>query len=179
MRNWIILSFFAVCLGCANTELKKEQADLHLRIGTSHLLAGRYPQALNEMLAAETLDPENPVIENNLGLAYFVRKEFTQAEKHLLLALTLNPKYNDARNNLGRVHIELARYDEALAELKIVTQDLTYPTPEKAFVNIGIVYMKKGSPLKALDNFKKGIEANGKFCPAFNYYGQSLLGLQK
>src|SRR5205085_283608 len=87
--------------------------------------------------------------------------------------------YSDARNNLGRVYIELARYNEAISLLTQVTKDLTYTAPEKAFVNLGLAHLKKGEYTQAQNIFKKGMEANAKFCPAYNYYGQALFQLQK
>src|ERR1039457_2207912 len=109
--------------GCSS-DTTKEQAQLNLQIGTSHLSAGRYPQALAALLHAQSLDPQNPVILNNLGLAYYVRKEYAPALKYISAALDINPKYSDARNNRGRIYIELGRYGEAITDLSIVTKDL-------------------------------------------------------
>ena len=175
----VFLTGFVILTGCSNLELQQDKAQLHLRIGTSLLIKGRYPQALTELLEAEKLDGSDPTIQNNLGLAYFVRKEYEQAEMHIKKALVLNPKYSDARNNLGRVYIEIARYDDAVRELLPVTKDLTYPTPEKAYVNLGLANLKKGDVATAQTMFKKSIEANSRFCPGYNYYGQSLFQQQK
>jgi type IV pilus assembly protein PilF len=176
-----VLGFFIIVIfsGCANVELRQEQAQLHLRIGTSLLIKGRYPQALAELLEAENLDGSDAVIQNNLGLAYFVRHEYDIAETHIKKAIEANPKYSDAKNNLGRVYIELARYDDAIRELNLVTKDLTYPNPEKAYVNLGLAYLKKGDSQTSQGMFKKSIEANSRFCPGYNYYGQSLFQQQK
>jgi len=163
--------------GCSSTQEKKEQAELHLRIGTAHLTKGHYPQALQELLTAEELDPENEIIQNNLGLAYYVRNEFQLAEQHFKKAIAINPKYSDAKNNLGRVYTETGLYDSAVQVLTEVTKDLVYPTPEKAFVNLGLVHMKLSDYQAAKSDFQKAIEANNKFCTAYNYYGQSLFHL--
>jgi type IV pilus assembly protein PilF len=165
--------------GCSSAEDKRDEAQLHLRIGTAHLMKGHYPQALGELLEAESLDPNDAVIQNNLGLAYFVRKQFDEAEQHVSKALAINPRYSDAKNNLGRVYIELTRYDDAITVLNQVTRDLTYPSPEKAFVNLGLAYMKKGELNAALTTFKKSLEANNRFCPAYNYMGQTHFQQQK
>ncbi len=170
---------FSLILGCGSGSLKREQADLHLQIGTGHLLKGHYPQALAELQEAERLDPDSALIQNNLGLAYFMGKHLELAQQHLYKALVLNPKYSDARNNYGRLFIELTRYDDAITELTQVTKDLTYSNPEKAFVNLGLAYLKKGEIKTALNNFKKSLEANNRFCPGHNYYGQALFQLQK
>src|ERR1039457_541074 len=122
-----------MCLttGCANNELHREQAQLHMRIGTGYLSQGKNPQALVELLKAEELDPEEPGIQNNLGLAYYVRKEYAFAEAHFLRAIKTFPKFTDARSNLGRLYTDLGRSDEAIAQLKIASRDLTYPVPER------------------------------------------------
>ena len=60
-----------------------------------------------------------------------------------------------------------------------VTKDLTYPAPEKAFVNLGLAEMRKGDLKEAANDFKKSLEANNRFCPGYNYYGQTLFQEQK
>src|SRR5512140_1557976 len=114
MAKLLLLVLTVAVLSCSSADIRKEQAQLHLRIGTSHLIKGHYPQAMSELLDAERLDPENDVIQNNLGLAFFVRHEYDTAQQHINHAIKLNPQYSDARNNLGRVYIELARYDDAI-----------------------------------------------------------------
>jgi type IV pilus assembly protein PilF len=173
----ILLCVFA--FACSATDKKKETAALHLKIGTGYLIKGHSPQAIAELQVAERLDPDNPVVHNNLGLAYFMRKEYQLAQKHLEKALDLSDEYSDARNNLGRLYIELARYDAAISELSQVVKDLTYPNPEKAHVNLGLAYLKKGDANTAQTHFRKSMEANTKFCPAHNYYGQALFQMQK
>jgi Tfp pilus assembly protein PilF len=172
------LSYLATT-GCATSDKNQEKAQLQLEIGTKHLMKGQYPQAMAALLEAEKLDPDNAVVQNNLGLAYYVRHEYVSAEKHILKALQLSPVYTDARNNLGRVYIDLARYDLAIKELLQVTKDLTYSTPEKGFVNLGLAYLKKNEVNNALMAFRRSIENNNRFCPAHNYYGQALFQQQK
>jgi type IV pilus assembly protein PilF len=161
-------------IGCANNELRKEQAQLHMQIGTGYLNQGKNPQALIELLKAEELDPEDASIQNSLGLAYYFRKEYPLSETHFLKAIKFFPKYTDARNNLGRLYTDLGRFDEAIGQLKFASRDLTYTLPERIFLNLGIVYLRKNDFDRALNNFKKSMESNTRFCPAYNYYGQTL-----
>jgi type IV pilus assembly protein PilF len=181
MIKVLLISLVGLTLmaGCSTGNLKKEQAQFHLRIGTGFLNQGRNPQALTELLTAEELDPEDPVIQNNLALAYYARKEFPLAEAHLKKAISIYPKFSDARNNLGRLYTDLGRYDEALSQLIYVSKDLTYPNPEKVFLNLGLVYLKKGDFVASQNNFKKSMQSNVHFCPAYNYYGQALFQQQK
>ena len=153
-------------------------ADLHLRVGTAQLQQGNYPQALQELMIAEELSPENPVVHNNLALAFYVREKFPEAELHLKKALEYDPKYSDARNNLGRVYISMKLYDQAIQELQIVTSDLTYPTPEKSFSNLALAYYKKGDYAHGRDTAMQALQVDKSFCPAQSVYGLSLFFLE-
>jgi type IV pilus assembly protein PilF len=153
---------------------KKEEGELHARIGTAFLQQGRYPDALRELLEAEKLDPRNTLTQNNLGLAYFLREKYQLAAEHIQRAIDLDPKYSEARNNYGRVLIELGRYDEAIAQLRMVLSDLTYNDPTKALVNIGMAQFRKGDYAQARSTFSKAIQANRENCLAQTLYGRSL-----
>ncbi len=179
LRYSALIGFCFLFVSCATPQGdKKGVADLHLRMGTAHLQQGNYPQALKELLTAHELEPNNDVINNNLALAYFVRDRFAEAETHLKKAIDIDSKYSDARNNLGRVYISMKQYDQAIAELIPVTNDLTYPTPEKSFSNLALAYYKKGDFLKARDTDLQALKAEKSFCPAQSVYGLSLFFLE-
>jgi tetratricopeptide (TPR) repeat protein len=168
---FFILILLAAC-STANKDVKK--AKLHFELGTAQLESGNYPEALQELLTADSMDPENPYILNQLGLAYFVRDKFLEAQQQILRSLKIKPDYTDARNNLARVLISMGKNDDAISELEKVLKDLTYTTPEKAHTNLGIAYMNKESFEKSKKSFSTAIQINRTFCPAYNYYGQTL-----
>ncbi len=163
--------------GCATSDKKKSEADMHMRMGTDHLNRGNYPSALKELLTAQELDPENELIQNNLGLVYFLRGKYELSEKHLGKAVELKPAFSEARNNHGRVLIELGQYERATRELKSVIADLTYGEPAKAWVNLGIAYYRKQDYKAALKSFTQGIEIDRNLCLGQDMYGRSLLEL--
>jgi len=177
----LILGIFLLFLGTACSSISaesEETAKLHLRMGTSHLNNENYPQALTELLTAQELDPANPVIQNNLGLAYFFRERYDLAENHIRRALKLVPKYSDARNNLSRVLIERGRYDEAITEAQTVIQDLTYASPEKPLINLGMAQFKLLQFETARKTFQKALDFQRDNCLAHSYYGRSLFELK-
>lgn len=163
---------------CASVSTENEEtAKLHLKIGTSHLNNDNYPQALNELLVAEELDPTNPVIQNNLGLTYFFRERYDLAETHIRKALRLDPKYSDARNNLSRILIERGRYTEAAREAEIVSQDLGYQSPEKPLVNLGMAQFKMEQYAAAKKTLQKALDFQRDNCLAQSYYGRTLFAM--
>lgn len=176
----LLVAFFSVNLiACATSKKEQNEAELHMRIGTAHLTKGNLPFALSELNMAEKLDPNNPMVQNNLGLVYFFNERYEESLKHLDRALKIRPDFTEARNNHARVLIELTRYDAAIAELKIVLNDLTYPEPAKAWVNMGIAFFRKNDFATAKEKFAKAIEINRENCLAHTYFGRALLELQQ
>lgn len=180
IRLLTIIATVLLCAACAtNNEENERRALLHLQAGTASLTSGNYPNAMAELLKAEEMLPDNPVIQNNLGLAFFVRGKIKEAEEHFRKAVKLQPKYTEARNNLGRALIELGKLNEAVKELKIAADDLTYPTPEKSFSNLGLAYFKKRDYAKASEYFTKTLQIQENSCVTMNYYGQTLYEQKK
>lgn len=181
IKKWCLLSSFLFCAACATftSPQDEEEAKYHLQIGTSQLTNGNFPQALNELLIAEGLDPNNPTIQNNLGLAYFFRERVDLAEIHIRKAIKLNPKYSDAHNNLARVLIERTKYQEAIQSAQVAMQDLTYPNPERPLINLGIAQFKMKQYAKSKRTFQKALDYQRDNCLAQSFYGRSLFELQQ
>src|SRR4051812_20881143 len=99
------IGFFFFITGCQTTAKEKNEADLHLRIGTSYLQRGNNPMAMAELLTAEKLDSGNIYIQNNLGLAYFLNEHYEESLDHFNRALKISSKFSEARNNKARVLI--------------------------------------------------------------------------
>lgn len=173
----IVLIFL---IGCASSgPTSKDRAQVHFRIGTSHLEKNNYPEALRELLLAEDLDPKDALIQNNLGLAYFMKERYELAETHLRRAVQLDASFTDAKNNLSRVLIEEGKYQEARFYLDKVVEDLTYTQPGKAYINYGLSYFREQKYEDARNAFLKSISYERENCLAQNYYGRSLLELKE
>lgn len=170
----IICLSLLVLVSCVSTRSKdREKAELYLRMGTSQIESGNYPQALRDLLNAEELDSENPVIQNNLGLVYFLRERFDLAEKHIENAVKLDPKYSEARNNLSRVYLELGKFSEAEKQVKVVIDDLTYPNPEKAYINLGLIKFNQKKYPAAREAFRHALKNSPDDCIAHTYFGRT------
>lgn len=164
--------------GCTSFHANRETALLHAANGQSLYQNTNYSLALKEFLTAEIHDPDNPSIQNSLGLTYFMKERYQLAIKHFEKALKLDPKFTDARNNLGRAYTEMARYQDAEKMLNIVANDLTYPSQERTYVNLGLNFFNQKKYDQAKNNFLKAIAIQPDNCFAHTYYGRSFFELK-
>ncbi|HEY8271737.1 MAG TPA: tetratricopeptide repeat protein [Pseudobdellovibrionaceae bacterium] len=179
MAKIILIFSIFIFAACASEKFKdSEKAELFLRMGSSQFENGNYPAALNDLLKAEELDPKNPAVQNNLGLVYFMRQRYDLSEKHIRRALSLNNKYTEARNNLSRVLIEEGKFSEAEKELRLVIDDLTYPSVDKAYINLGLAQFNQKNYTQAKESFLHAINFSRNNCVANAYYGRSFFELK-
>ena len=166
IRILLIFSLFITSACASLRERDAEKAELYLKIGASQFEGGNYPAALTALLKAEELDGRNPVIQNTLGITYFARQKNDVAEQHLRRALELNNKYSEARNNLSRVLIQQGRYKEAEKEVHVVLDDLTYPSVDKAYINLGLSQFNQKEYDEAKESFLRAINVTRDNCVA-------------
>lgn len=166
----VLLSFS----GCASWNHDKERAALYLRMGGSLLEEGNYSNALAALLKAQELDPDNPVILNNLGQVYFMKERCDLAEKQFKTAVSLQRNYTDAHNNLARVLIEEGKYSEAESELNLVLNDLTYSSNDRALINLGLLRFNTKDFPKSEAAFRSVLKIKSDDCIATSYYGRSI-----
>jgi spermidine synthase len=69
--------------------------------GTDLLVAHRYPDAIGELRAALTWNPESAEAHNNLGIALASTGRMGEAVEQFKQALTIDPQFEDARQNLA------------------------------------------------------------------------------
>lgn len=145
---------------------------MHLQIGSGHLQQGHYPEAIRELRAAEELNPDDPIIHNHMAIALYARRKFVDSESHFLKAIELKADYTEARNNLGRLQIDMGKFEDAISNLKLVTQDLTYTQPERAYANLALAYLRMKSYKLAEKTAVYAINLNRTDCVAKGLLGQ-------
>jgi type IV pilus assembly protein PilF len=137
--------------GCALSSSAKKQASYHYQMGLSYLGENNVTSALVEFTEAEKIDPDNHELQNYLGLVYFRKNKLDISEKKYLRAIALKPDYSDARNNLAVTYLEMRRWDDAIYQLKLVTQDIFYQNQSAAGINLAIAFFNKGEFRQAMD----------------------------
>jgi tetratricopeptide (TPR) repeat protein len=184
---FISLNFF--CAG-PNQEVVKK-AGGHRDLGISYLNEGNLSAAMKELQEAEKLYADDPELQNALGSVYHTKgiqpdypceridnkiidiSMINNAEIHYKKAIKLNDNYSEAHNNLGVLYLNMERYDDAINEFNSALKNMSYSTPERAYVNMGWAYYKKKNYKDAELNLKRAIQSAPDFFIA--HYNLGLL----
>lgn len=87
-----------------------------------------------------------------------------EAEKNARRAVQVRPEFREAQNTLGVVLTQEKRYDEAIAVLKPLANDILYQTPWDAWGNLGLAYLEKGKFDEAIEALRRSVAAEPLFC---------------
>lgn len=171
-------AFFAIlCLAllgaCASKKegMKSKQGELYFGAGTQNLLDQEYTLALQNLIKANDLEPNNSEIMNNLGMAYYFKGEVDLAVKYLEQAIILKDKNTDAKVNLASIYFNQGKADEAEALYKKVLKDLTYEKQARTYYNLGIVEIDRKNTDAAEKYFKRSLVEDDNYCPAYFQLG--------
>lgn len=158
----VTILFLVVCCGCATLDEPSKTASYHHQMGLSFLLEGNYTRALVELTEAEKISPDDPAILNHLGQAFFFKNRLDLAEQKYLQALRLRPDFSEVRNNLGVTYLEMQRWDDAIAQLSIVVNDIFYQNHDNAGMNLALAHFGKGNNATALALLRPIVSRNPK-----------------
>lgn len=95
--------FFAILLtACGSRYGRPGQAGSQIAFGVDMARRGLWSEALFRFHQAETLDPQNARVLNNLGVAYEATGDYQEALGYYQRALKLDPNNRELRANYGR-----------------------------------------------------------------------------
>jgi len=162
-----LLASAALASGCQAPKAKPKdpasETATNIRLAESYFSAGKVNEALGILEKAAASQPDNAALRNYYGQLCFLGGRNTEAEAAFRKALELDPHLTDARNNLGALYDVTGRKDLAEREFKDVLADMTYASPEKAHLNLGILYLSQGRQDEAITHLRKSVEINPKF----------------
>ncbi|MBI5560871.1 MAG: tetratricopeptide repeat protein [Deltaproteobacteria bacterium] len=173
-RVFFLIPVIFVLSSCAATlEKRKEEADVHYKMGEVYFTQENYTGALEELSKAAAIYPDDPVSQHLLGLTYLAKRMYPEAAEHLGKAVSLNPRDSKAHVNLGVAYLELEKWDEAIVHFNEALGDMLYRTPEIARYNLGSAYYHKRDYEKAVDALKKAVSIDPQYAMAYNILGLS------
>jgi type IV pilus assembly protein PilF len=127
------------------------RAQIHTQLGSGYLGMGKIGIALNELNIALSSDSKYAPAYNVLGLAYMEMRDDVKAEENFKRSLELDATNSEANNNYGWFLCQRQRMDEAIDRFMIALKNPLYATPEIAYLNAGLCYLKKGDEARAED----------------------------
>jgi len=125
---------------------------------------GLLNEALKEIDALNSANPNNILIFNAYGVIYASLEEFEKSINSFSRAIKLEPKYIKAHNNLANVLIYLGKFEEAsrcyskIIEIK--------PDFFEAYFNLGKTQHKLGKLEECIQNYTKAIELKPNYTEA-------------
>lgn len=153
--------------------------------GMAAMQAKDYPTAIDNFKKAGELDPKQAAVWIQLAQAYDqyantktgAERESTLqlAAENYLKSLELLPADAGLHNNYGLVLAKQKKFAEAQAELEKAAQ-LDPPGGGKYFFNLGAVNINTGQTDPAIAAFKKAVELDPKYAPAWFQLGSALSG---
>jgi type IV pilus biogenesis/stability protein PilW len=146
------------------------RAQAHYKLGVEYLRQGETALAIRELRGATQYDPSDVWARLALAEAYRLKGHLDLAGTELGEALRLRPDFQQARLNLSALYIQMERYEDAVAQARMLLEDPTFPVPWKALTNQGYAEYKLGRLREARQSLELAVEYHAD-------YWQALLNL--
>jgi tetratricopeptide (TPR) repeat protein/tRNA A-37 threonylcarbamoyl transferase component Bud32 len=122
-------------------------------LGEVYRKSGQAPEALSAFLAANALDPGNPVVCRGLSRVYRGEKRFTEAEAILMTTVEMRPDYFEAPRVLALYYY---RTDEMEASLIQLDKSLALAPDDAYSLNTkGVIFVGRGEFIEARGQFER------------------------
>ncbi len=116
----------------------RRRAEVHTALAGEYYARGNYSVALAETRLAVKEDPSYPYAYNMQGLVYMELRDDVPAREAFDRALALQPNNAEVLNNFGWFLCSRNEGDRGLRLLQQAAADSLYPTPEKAYLSMGL-----------------------------------------
>ena len=149
-----------------------ELSDAWHLLGVCDIQQGNLQSAVERILRAIRLAPQQSMFYANLGVAYQQQQRWTEAGQAYQQALTLRPDYAEAYHNLGIVWWHLKEFSRAIAAFEQAIR--LAPKYLDAYLNLGGVMFEGGDWSQAVDCFRRAAELAPHNPDVFTNLGNAL-----
>ncbi len=177
-RLWVIL-ILVFTVACASTEdpLKKKKAEAARNLGEAYLREGNFTLALKELLKAESLNPDDPYLQNDIGLAFYGKRKYDRAIRHYKKALDIKPDYAPAMHTLGNAYRAQQRWDSAIEYYEQALDSTLYATPHFPLSNLGAAYYEKKDYRRSEKYYLEALEMQSDFVQALRGLARTYMAI--
>ncbi len=159
-------------------QMDSTRAQFHVELARALMAKqGGEKEAAEALTTALKTMGESPKLVVMLGNAYRRLGELNQALSQYERAVK-DPKAKnpEARLAMGAIYRERSEWDKALPQLEKAVQEFI-GQPDRAamaLTELGRVYMGKGDAAKAEDAFKRALESDENYSPAYYFFASAL-----
>lgn len=116
---------------------------------------GRSEEALQEINAAQELDPLSLVINMEMAWIFYVARDFQGAAEQSWKTLAMEPRFAPAQNTLGLAYQQLGMIEEAIVELENASAcSGEHPAAQAALAHALAVAGRRADAAKLLDRLQ-------------------------
>jgi Flp pilus assembly protein TadD len=133
----------------------------HLNYGISLASAGRTREAVEQLRAAVSLNPQIVEAHINLAFALIDQGDLAGGIRELRQVVRLRPDSPSARNDLAVTLMRAGQPDSAIAEYREALR--LAPNSEVALSNLGYLYLARGDAQQAIEVLKAALKINPAF----------------
>ena len=176
-RSFSLLLAAVLVYGCASMGVSpqdKKRANASIKLAEIYLSEGNTALAMQELVKAQKLNPDDPFIYNNFGMIYIEKENYQLAIVNFEKALALKPDYPEARNNLGSAYLGLEQWDKAIPIFEALMGDVLYTKPHFPLTNLGWAYYNKGDYKTAESYLNQALEIQPGLFPGPDAPGPGL-----
>lgn len=150
-----------------------QPVDVHLKNGRELLNAGKVNEAIAELSAAESADPNSAEIQNLLGVAYGSKGMNDRALKAFEAAVRADKNNAQYLNNYGFLLLQTSDFEAAVKYLKRAAK--LSPNDARIWNNLAIAQCQRGKFDEAYQNFVRAVgEYDGRVNMAAQLLAQGL-----
>ena len=135
----------------------RRRAEVHSALAGEYYQRGNFAVALQETRLAIKDDPTYVGAYNMQGLVLMELKEDGPARESFAQALRIQPNNSEVLNNYGWFLCTRNEAQRGLDMMQKATTDNMYPTPEKAYLSIGLCLRRLGRNAEAEASLRRAV----------------------
>lgn len=170
----LLLPGLMLLVGCGGGTVRQEadknvqnmDPESKVRLARSYFNGGKTGEAMRVLEEGMREFPDNVPIRNYFGQLSFLTGNLEEAEAALREVLRLNPFMTDAHNTLGAVYQEMGRYNDSEKEYLLTLEDRSYNTPEKVYLNLGLLFKAQDRMDEAISMLRRAVETDPGYLQA-------------
>ncbi len=177
--RWAVAAGLVVCLSActrsghgANVPDAERQSDSEYDVARDLFLSRHDPRgALGHAQKAVELNDQNAEAFHFVAIIYLyfcsssaLDCRLPEAERAARRAVEIKSDFREAVNTLGVVLIQEKKYDQAIATLQPLANDILYQAPWDAWGNLGLAYLEKGKADDAIVALRRSVASEPRFC---------------